>query len=54
MASESTGGVEIRMVVPIKESHEIKPAEKQQNVIPSNQDTIRLSLEDIIIAGLNA
>ena len=53
MASESTGGVEIRMVVPIKESHEIKPAEKQQNVIPSNQDTIRLSLEDIIIAGLS-
>jgi len=59
MKSESNRGVEIRMVVPIvKESHENKSVDKiseqkQHSNNPSNQDTIRLSLEDIINAGLN-
>lgn len=49
MKSESSGGVEIRMVVPIKES-----PKNQEPKSPNNeQDTIRLSLEDIIIAGLS-
>ena len=43
MKSEASGGVEIRMVVPIKEQQQQQPQE----------DTIQLSLEDIIIAGLN-
>ena len=57
MKSESNGGVEIRMVVPIvKESRENKSVDKiseQKHSNPSNQDTIRLSLEDIINAGLS-
>lgn len=44
MRSETPGGVEIRMVVPIQES---------RNHIYHDQDTIKLSLEDIIIASLN-
>ena len=57
MKSESNGGVEIRMVVPIvQESHEKKSVDKiseQKHSTPTNQDTIRLSLEDIINAGLS-
>ena len=55
MKSESSGGVEIRMVVPIKESQKDQDNTKVDDpTAPNDQNgTIRLSLEDIIIAGLS-
>jgi hypothetical protein len=51
MKSESTGGVEIRMVVPVQETRNNCSLTSTADAIP--QETMKLSLEDIIRAGLS-